>query len=97
MRANRVPSKAKRTIGKMIIDFDGVPFEAENDFEEMLLHYMATISNTLVDLEAATSGELDNAVVQQLCKMELSLSVKLQTITNELRRLQTSGGCNCHG
>lgn len=96
MRANRIPGKAKRTIGKMIIDFDGVPFEAENDFEEMLLHYMATISNTLVDLEAATCGVLDNAVVQQLCKMEETLSSKLDELTNELKQVRT-GGCSCHG
>ena len=92
MRANRIPGKAKRTIGTMVIDYDNIPFEAENDFEEALLHYLASISNTLVDIEAATSGELDNAVVQQLCKMELSLSCRLNKILVELRRMNLKQG-----
>ncbi|HIJ86575.1 MAG TPA: hypothetical protein HPP97_02695 [Desulfuromonadales bacterium] len=96
MKANRVPSEAKREFGKMIPDYDNIPFEAENDYEEMLLHYLSTISNAVGDIEAELSGELENAVVMQLCQLELSLSAKLQTIINELRQ-QRSGGCTCHG
>lgn len=96
MRANRIPGTAKREIGTMVIDYDNIPFEAENDFEEALLHYLKTITNAVEDLEAATSGDLDNAVVIQLCKMEGALSSKLDGLTHELKQLR-AGGCICHG
>ena len=96
MRANRVPGKAKRTIGTMVIDFDNCPFEADegNDFEEMLLHYLPSISNTLINIEAVTSGELDNPVVVRLYDMESALLSKLDEVINELKQ-HRSGGCTC--
>lgn len=87
MRANLVPSTHKNTIGKMILNCNN-PFTPENDYEEMLLYYFVRFNNSLVDIEAATSGELDNGVVIQLCKMEATLSSKLDAVLEELRLMR---------
>lgn len=89
MIARRIPGTAKREVGTMVIDCNHPePFKAENDFEEAFLHYMSKISNAVEDLEAATSGEIDNCVEVRLYSLEAMLSVKLDAVIEELRLMR---------
>lgn len=93
MKANYIPAKIQRPgkPARFTLNPD-CPFEAENDFEEALLFYLHKISNSVEDLEAATTGELDNAVVEQLDILNKTLSVKLDAVIEELRLARISRG-----
>lgn len=88
MRANRVPGKAKREIGKMVIDYNHYPFEAENDLEEMQLYYLDKIGTALEEIADSTTGLSDNCVVVQLCAMEREFMSKLDSVIEELRLIR---------
>jgi hypothetical protein len=64
------------------------PFTAETPEEEMLLHYLASMSGSLEDIEAATTGEIDNAVVVALHEISGQVVQRLDCIVDELRLLR---------
>lgn len=64
------------------------PFTAETPEEEMLLHYLASMSGSLGDIEAATTGEIDNAVVVALHEISGQVVQRLDCIVDELRLLR---------
>jgi tetrahydromethanopterin S-methyltransferase subunit H len=72
------------TTGKMRLH-SWQPFTSENGLEEMLLYFLHSMSGSLEDIEAATRGDIDNAVVIQLCQMEQTLGGKLDLLLAELR------------
>lgn len=67
------------------------PFTAETPEEEMLLYFLYRVSGSLEDIEAATVGDIDNAVVQQLYQTEQVFSGKLDRIIELLSLIAGKG------
>ena len=89
MRAIRIPGKN----GCLVLNYNlACPFEADSDFEEALLFYLHKISNAVEDQLAATEGEIDNVVEAALCRVEAAVSLKLDEVLAELRRIRSDGG-----
>ena len=75
-------------------DKTGCPFTAETPNEEALLFYLRRICNAVEDLEAATSGDLDNVVATALDRLLGPISTKLDEIIDEVRLTSIMGGPN---
>ena len=91
MKAKLIPG----TDGRLVLDYNSpCPFEAENDFEEALLHYLHKISVYLDNIEGATIGNdfVDNAVEVKLYALEETLSTKLDAVIEELRLIRKAEG-----
>lgn len=78
-----------KTGKKRLHEFE--PFTAETPEEEMFLHYLATMSGRLEDIEAATVGDIDNAVVQAVHEVGGQIIQRLDGIATELRLLRAGG------
>lgn len=89
---------AKRILGeqgRMVLDDKHpCPFEAENDFEEALLYFLRDINNAVQDMEAATTGEIDNPVEIRLYALEAMITRKLDAVIDELRLLRQVANMN---
>lgn len=72
------------------------PYTPETGAEDALLHYLHKICNAVEDTEAATSGDIDNAVVQAVHEIGGQITQRLDTIAAELRLIRNERGFN-HG
>ena len=78
-----------KTGKKRLHEFE--PFTAETPEEDALLYYLHRISGSLEDVEAATVGDIDNAVVHAVHEVGGQIIQRLDGIAAELRLLRAGG------